>query len=469
MPSSQVPIIKGDTIGIETDYRDALPVNMFAVKRDILGAKVYMLQYPGLSSFATAVGKDRGGNYNERHGNHYRISGGQLVSIDSSGTVTSLGPVHGQSQVAMPYSFNTQCIIADGRMYLYSPSGGFSEVTDPDLGIPIDGVWINGYYFLTDGEYIYHTDITNESSIDPLKFATAEFMPDKSLGVGKTQDNKVIVFGRYSLEYFVDAANTDFAFQRVESRAQKIGIVATHAKVETESGWYICGGRKGDCVSIHIVNIGSTQRVATREIDKIIGKYSEEDLSDIRLESYEEDGVRFVLVHLPSETLCFHDTAAKDFGPSVAWSVLKTDVAGSSPYRGINMVNDPRLGYWLCGDKIDGRVGKIDDTVATHYGELAEIIAYTPFLNLETASIDELSIETIPGRTDVSDATVAVSATYDGATFGNEVWMNYGARQKYGQRFIMYRLGYVSDWIGFKIRAASRSRMSFAMMRITYG
>ena len=82
-------------------------------------------------------------------------------------------------------------------MFLYSVGGGFVEVTDINLGDPIDGVWINGYYFLTDGENIYHTDINDESAIDPLKFATAEFMPDTSVGLGKTQDNKVIVFGRY--------------------------------------------------------------------------------------------------------------------------------------------------------------------------------------------------------------------------------------------------------------------------------
>ena len=58
------------------------------------------------------------------------------------------------------------------------------RVTDSDLGDPIDGVWVDSYYFLTDGEYIYHTDITDETSIDPLKYATAEFMPDPSLGLG---------------------------------------------------------------------------------------------------------------------------------------------------------------------------------------------------------------------------------------------------------------------------------------------
>jgi hypothetical protein len=38
MTVTPINLIKGDTISIETDYRDNLPVNMSAVERDILGA-----------------------------------------------------------------------------------------------------------------------------------------------------------------------------------------------------------------------------------------------------------------------------------------------------------------------------------------------------------------------------------------------------------------------------------------------
>jgi len=232
MSEIALPLIKGDKVDTNVDYRDALPVNMYAVQREILGAKGYMLCFPGLTQVATAIGVDRGAVFNDRFTKHYRVSGGQLVDVDAAGVVTSLGAISGSAQCAMPFSFNTQCVITDGNMYLYDATSGFRQVTDPELGSPLDATWVNGYYFLTDGEYIYHTDISNEESIDPLKFATAEFMPDKSLAVGKTTDNKVIVFGRHSIEYFVDSANANFAFSRIETRAQKIGVVATHAKCE---------------------------------------------------------------------------------------------------------------------------------------------------------------------------------------------------------------------------------------------
>jgi hypothetical protein len=43
----KVNLVKGDRVTDKTDYRDNLPVNMYAVARDILGAPGYMLQYPG--------------------------------------------------------------------------------------------------------------------------------------------------------------------------------------------------------------------------------------------------------------------------------------------------------------------------------------------------------------------------------------------------------------------------------------
>lgn len=466
---AQVPIIKGDKIGVETDYRDALPVNMYAVARKVLGANGYMLSYPGLSLLGTGSGIDRGANYNERFGNQFRVSGTKLISVSSSGTVVELGDVSGSEQVAMPYSFNTQCVISNGRMFLYSSGGGFVEVTDSDLGTPIDCVWVDSYYFLTDGEYLYHTDISDETVIDPLNFATAEFMPDKSLGLAKTQDNKVMVFGRYTLEYFVNVATDNFAFQRVATRAQKIGIVATHAKCESGGNFYITGGRKEEDISVYAVAVGSSQKVSTREIDKILGQYTEPELADMRMEARTENNVTFIIIHLPNETLCFNESVAAAFGIETAWMILKSDVQGDTPYRGINGVFDARTAKWVYGDKINSNIGVLDNDICTQYDNIVEWIFYTPFIYLESASIDSIELEIIPGHTTAEDATVAFSLTDNGVTYGTEYWELYGDPLDYGNRFIQRRIGYVRDWVGFKFRGASTSRMSFAKLELNYG
>lgn len=470
MPKIPITLIRGDGIGgLETDYRDKLSVNMYAVKRDILGAKGYMIGYPGLTKLADGKGVDRGGTYNERFGDHYRVSGTKLISVSDAGVVAELGNIPGIKQARLIdfYSFNTQGIIADGRFFLYSPGGGFQQIVDADLGSPIDGVWVDNYYFMTDGEYLFHTELADETSIDPLMFATAEFMPDPSLGLAKTPDNKVMVFGRYSLEYFVNVSTANFAFQRVTTRSQKIGIVATHAKCESGGKFYITGGYRDGAVSVYAIGIGSAVKVSTREIDKILAKYSEPELSDIRMECRTENDITFILVHLPEETLCFNESIADSEGIGIAWSLLKTGT-GDTIYRGINGILDARSGKWVYGDRLDSKIGLLDNDVSTQYDAITEWILFTPFVDLETFSIDELNIETIPGHTTTLDATVAVSMTYDGVIYGGEHWMQYGEPAEYSQRFILRRLGLCNSWMGFKFRGVSASRMAFALMRLNY-
>ena len=455
----KIPLMKGDKIDANVDYRDALPVNMIAVNREILGAKGYMLSYPGISAHGDGVGPDRGGMYNDKLGILFRVSGEKLIRVSAQGAVTELGDIPGFSQVAMPSSFNTQAIIADGKMFLYG--SGLVQVTDADIGSPIDGTWIDGYYFLTDGEYLYHTELLDETAINPLSYATAEFMPDACLGVGKTQDNKVIAFGRYTIEYFVNVATENFAFKRVEGRAMKIGIVATHAKCEVAGVWYIVGGRKEEALGVHVIGTGEASKISTREIDKILSGYTEAELLDIRVEARKEDGTTFIIINLPYETICFNKEIADVFGKEYAWTMLQTGLL-SNVYSGINCVLDPRSGKFILGSRTSAEIGYLDNTTFTQFGEIQEAVIFSPFVNLETMSVDELSIETIPGRNTIDDAAVFVSISRRGDVLGKEYTMAYGEPLDYQQRFIMRRLGYIGSWVGFKFRAATKSRLSFA-------
>lgn len=469
MPSVKVPIIKGDKVNnLETDYRDALPVNMYPVKRDTLGNPGYMLSYPGIVSFGNGIGKDRGGIWNERFSAHYRVSGESLISVSETGAVTVIGDIPGSDMVSLPYSFNTQAIIANGSMYLYDPSNGLREVTDTDLGSPIDGAWIDGYYFLTDGEYVYHTDISNESSINPLSYATAEFMPDVSVGVARSQDNKIYVFGQYTIEPFVNVATDNFAFQRVQTRAQNIGIVSTHAKCELSGKYYIVGGRKDETIGVYIVGVGTSEKISTRTIDSILSKYTKTELSELSIESRIDNDVSFVIIHLPNETLCFNESAALAFGKDYGWSLLQSNISTAQPYRAINGVYDPRISKWVYGDKIDGRIGILDNDTITHYDNLVSSIFYTPFMNLETMSINSIELDIVPGFNGNNDSRVSMSLTQDGIIHGTERWMSYSDYLNYNQRFIMNRLGYVPSWLGIKFRAISTSKLAFSGLKVTY-
>lgn len=459
MAERVINLIKGDKAGSETDYRDSLAVNMVAVKKPLFGVNGYMIQCPGLVEYAAGFGVDRGGIWNERFQLHFRVSGNDFISVDKDGIVMSLGTVPGNDTVSLPYSFLTQGIVANGQFFLYDPTNGFREVTDPDLGDPIDAVWVDGYYFFTDGEFIYHSDINDESAIDPLKFATSEYSPDPTLGVALTPDNKVMVFNRYTTEYFINVAQDNFAFQRVPNRAVIAGIVGTHCKAPMQDRWVILGGRKEEAVSVHVIGVGSVTKIASREVDKVIGQYTEEELSESVVETRSEDGQSFVIVHLPNEVLQYNVTLGD---PAIAWTILKSDVVGDAPWRAKHGVFEAQKGVWVYGDKINNKIGVLDETVATQYDDIIEWTLDTPYEYLESGSINKIEIETVPGFTDTNDATVFMSLTYDGVTHSSEHTIDYGLPGAYSKRFIKYRLGYVNNWMSIRLRGATRSRMAFS-------
>ena len=469
MPQMPIQLLAGDTVDDQTDYRDAMPVNMSGILRPIFGSQGYMLQQPGITQYATGLGRDRGATWNDKFQQHFRLSNTAFISVGATGTVTNLGTILNTDQASFANSFNTQAIVADGAYWLYDPTDGFRQVTDPDVGNPIDIVWVDGYYVMTDGEYLFHTDLTDEESIDPLKYATAEFSPDPTIGLSLTMDDKIIAWNRYTTEYFANTANEFFAFTRLSSRTVKYGLVGTHCKAEIGGEFFFMGGPREGNVSIYKLDVGGATNISSREIDKLISQYSETLLAECVLETRIVDNYAYLVVHLPNDTVMLNIKIGAAAGWDKAWCVLRSSVTTGDTYRGINAIFEPRRGQWVMGDKVSSRIGYLDMSVATHYGIIAEWVLFTPLMYMEAASVDEMMIQTIPGFTAFDDAQVFFSTTYDGQFYSMEAIMQYGAPSAYTRRFIGRQIGYVPNYIGFKLRGASRSRMAFAAGSVVYG
>ena len=173
-----------------------------------------------------------------------------------------------------------------------------------------------------------------------------------------------------------------------------------------------------------------------------------------------------MIAHLANETLVYNDTIAKNYGVNMAWSILKTDVFGDTTYRGKDMTFDPRFSKWCIGDKRDSKIGFLDDSACTHYDDIVEGLLFTPTIPMETLSINELKLKTIPGISPDNDATVFISRTDDMRIFSKEHTEKYGVNFDYNKNFTMRNLGYVRSETAFKIRTASRSRMAFCRLDV---
>lgn len=466
MPS--IPFIKGDKVDDNTDYRDALPVNYYAVLRDIYGEKGYMLNYYGLSDFVTGQGKSRGSIWVARTGleGQYRVSGQVLLKIEDDQTVTVLGVIYGDDQVSLTYSLNNLAIVADKKLYYYNPTDGFRQITDVHIGEPIDIVWADFRFVLTDGEFLFQSSLLDEEEYEPLDFSGSDFQPDKIWGVGVNDDNELIAFNELTTEYFVNIGQDNFSYTRIQLKAVKAGIAGTHCKAEYKDKWYALTRRSNTQYQFSVIQSGSSESITSREIEKVLTKYTSDELSKTVIEVFTKDAVTWMIAHLPDETILYNETIAKSYGINAAWSVLKTDVFGDADYRGKDLTYDPRFSKWCIGDKLDDHIGFLDDSVCTHYGEIVEGILFTPIIDMESLSINELKLKTIPGISPDNDATVFISRTDDMRIYSKEHTEQYGVNHDYNKNFTMRNLGYVRSETAFKIRTASRSRMSFCRLDV---
>lgn len=462
-----LPLIKGLQVDENAEWRDFLPVNVTGFVQDVGQYKSYVRTLDGLKQFGIGLGEDRGGIFSDRFRSHVRVSGTKLIEIDENGTVTDVSgaiTITGSDQVLFANSFNSIAFVANGEYYRYDPTTQTLSLIAKPVGAGAfkDICFIDGYYILTDSENLWATDIADETTIDPLAFAGSDFAPDDIIGVGKSTDNKLMVFNRYTLERFYNNAGPQFPFARIPSAAIPIGIVGPKAKANIGDGaWVVFGGSKEYSPGFYLLT-NSYQSIGTKEIDSIIDGYNDLELENMVIEFRDTRDQSLVICHLPRDVLVYDVGFSAKAGMNIWYSWR----SGDKPWRGINGVYDPRsldasASGWVYGDKDDERIGKLDTTICTQYGDPLEWIVRTPLVRAGGV-IREMEVQSTPGHTPFENPKVFISTTKDGVLFGPEVIISSGESGDYQHRIIARRLGDYPNWFGLQIRGFSKAVTSLA-------
>lgn len=455
----KLPLIKGTRVDQEAEWRDSIPVNMIAFAQSVGSWTGYLRTLDGLKLFAEAAGIDRGGLWSDRFRQHYRVSGDRFVTVSQFGEVADIGGVSipGSELVQFANSFNSVAFVADGDYWRWDGSA-LTNVTKPlGAGDFIDMTRIDGYYIFADTDNLWNTTLADEAVFNPNERAGSDFAPDEIVAVDKTTDNKLIVFNRYSTERFYNNAGAQFPFARIPNAAIPIGIVGTNAKAAIGDGaWVVFGGSKEYSPSFYILT-NSYQNISTKEIDSIIDTYSDFELANISIEFRDTRDQSLAICHLPRHTLVYDISLSRTLGENI-WYEWRS---GDSPWRAINGVYDPRnvdnaASSWIYGDQQDGRLGKLDTTICTQYGEPLQWSARTPLIQVG-GTVKEIEIVTAPGHQSSSTDQYFVAATKDGALFGPSVPIARGAPGDYQRRIIARRLGDYPNWFGLRVSGFSDS------------
>lgn len=457
----QVPILSGAYTDENLGIRTAYPINMTPIASAHGISAGYMRPADGIVSDGAGPDIGRGGiNWN---GALYRVFGSKLCSVSSGGAVTVLGDVGTNTlPVSMDYSFDRLAIASNGNLF-YWDGATLTQVTDPDLGVALDALWIDGYFMTTDGENLVVTELNDPTQVNPLKYGSSELDPDPVKALKKLR-NEVYAVNRYTIEVFDNVGGEYFPFQRIDGAQIPKGAVGTHAcTVYMESVAFLGSGRN-EQPSIYMGSAGRAQKIATREIDDILEQYTETQLADAVLECRNDRGSELLYVHLPDRTLVFDAVASQSLNSAV-WFILTSSVQTYSKYRARHFVYV--YDKWTCSDPTTSSIGHMTDTLGTHYGQTVRWEFGTQILYNESngAIFNELELVALPGRIDAGlSPTISTSYSVDGVTWSQDRAISVGNIGDRTKRLVWRRQGFMRNWRIQRFRGDSSSYLSFARL-----
>lgn len=501
----QVPLVSGIyTKGAA--FRTSLPRNLVPVPKNTGIAEGYFKPAPGIEPFgpsgADAPGVDRGGAV--WNGVHFRVLGDALVKVNENGEITILGffssaigapptpttptpreiqiirksytpppatpgsPIGSQTyiskrldvtRVRFAHGPDRLAVWADGALFYYTEPGVITRVTDTDLSIVKDGVWLGGYFVSTDGVFIIATDITNPLSVNPLKYGTAESDPDDIRSLARLR-NEIYALGRHTIEVFENVGGTAFPFQRIQSAQVMKGVLGQFTWAYFLDSIAFVGSSRGEGVGVWVMTPGDAQKVSTAEIDSILSEYSTAVLEAASVESRSWQGQVELLVHLPDQTLIY-DHAATQSAQVPIWSVRTSSMRGGGVYRIRNLVL--AFNQWIGSDPGARRLGRLSDSVSSHWGEAVGVELQTAVLYSETSSgiVKMIELVSLTGRSKSTlDSTVWTSYSHDGLMWSQEKPIKAGAPGDTLRRLVWRVQGVVRHWRIQRFRWTSDAHIS---------
>jgi hypothetical protein len=392
--------------------------------------------------------------------------GTKLVTVSNTGAVTVLGDVGGPAStlVSMDYSFDLLAIASGGRLYYWDPlTSTLTQVTDPDLGLVLDVVWVDGYFMTTDGASLVVTELTNPTQVNPLKYGSSEVDPDPVVALLKLR-NEVYALNRNTIEVFDNVGGDFFPFQRIDGAQVQKGVIGTFACCVFMETVAFLGSGRNEAPGIYMGANATATKISTQEVDEILLQYTEAQLATVKLEARNDKAHQHLYVHLPDRTLVYDAAASEALGEFV-WFTLTTTVVGFSQYRARNLVW--AYDKWLVGDPQSSNIGYLVDTIGTHWGqkvrwEFGTLIAYNEG---NGALFHELELVSLTGRVALGvDPIITTSYSLDGLSWSQDRPLRAGAIGNTKKRLAWFQQGSMRNWRIQRFRGDSDAHLAFARL-----
>lgn len=433
------------------------------------GGNLYYYTPQGVIS-ASAVSPASGGNGYAASDTVLLTNDVQLTinTVDSSGAVLTATITQGGFQVggtipSNPVGQSATSGVGVGATFnlTWTPlAAGVIQVTTPALGAVVDALWFEGYTVTTDGTYIVVTDLNDPLYVNPLKYGSTESDPSSIMGLMKYR-NELYVCTRYAIAVFDNVGGANFPFSEQLGAVVEKGILSRSLKCKIAQRIAFVGSGRNEPLSVFFTFSGLAQKIATQEIEELLRAYTEDVLATCILEAREDRVHQHLYLHLPDQTLVY-DVAASEVLQQPIWFVLSSTTSTYGAYRARNFVWC--YNKWLCGDLFDSRIGYLDRTVATQYGDQVGHQFDVPLLYNEAkgALIQRLELVGLTGLAPLGTSpTMSLSFTRDGKTYSNERFVRMGRVGEYQKRLIWLNALFMRQVASLRFRGVTPALVSY--------
>ena len=455
-----LPILRGIVADPNADFRSSLPINYEPVITDTGISKGYLRATPGITELAApGMGAGRGGRV--WNGVHYRVMGSKLGRLDGT-TFTVLGDVGDNGlPVTLDNSFDRLSIASSQNLYYWDGSA-LTQVTDPDLGVVLDQMFLDGRFVTADGSAIVLTDLNDPYAVDPNDYGSAEVSPDPIVALNHIRGEMNAV-GSQTIENFRNVGGSGFPYQRNPGAFISKGAVGTHAWSYFMETYGFVGMGQNCAPSVWLAGGGQAVNISTIIVDDALAALSPTDLALVEVEALEWRDEQRLIVHLPDRSLVYCMEASQLAGEPI-WYELRSGSGNDQafPLRHLTLVN----GQWI-GDTADGRIGYLDVTLDTYFGDARGWQFDTLMLYNESNGgiLNNIELIGLVGYAPVgSQPTAYLSMTMDGRTWGQEAAISTGATGERQKRCQWRPNKRFRNYCGLRFRGSGNGRSSWARL-----
>lgn len=394
----------------------------------------------GLLNFAATAGLGCRG-FLEVNGLVFAVIGQTMFVVAPDGTSVVVGAVAGSKKVFMARNNKTptpdRVMVTENGAFVFT-STSIIAYPDPDLPQPVSVSFQDGYFFfpIADGR-AFASDL-NDTTINSLSFVTAEAKPDGLVHIIPF-NGQILLFGLYSLEFWVDTANTPPAFPYSRSTTISRGLVASTAIAGHDNGF---GGAAliwvADDNTVVRLNGYAAEKISPPDLDHLIEAVM--DKTTLEACVYVSGGHSKWVLSSNTWTWEF-DLGTQKWNERTSFGLTR--------WRATQSVW--AFGKWLAGDTQSGEVFSVD---AATFKEGANALRY----RLESGPVQNFPARQRVARVDLDFATgvgiaagagvtltdpvVDISWSDDGgSTWSDPVQRALGKQGKYFTRVTVYNCG----------------------------